>query len=363
MALKSSSLDSEEVLALLLRNGMIEASDVVQGLLSIDEAEGRNHNFTVSSRTGRDYFIKQSGANSGLSRTEAWVYSRVARGDWPPLARFMPRMHSADPENGLLILHRSARAHDVFELEARDERLGLPSIAGLLGSALGSLHGIPLDDETRSQLTDGPPWPLKIHRPGVHSLSEMWSAQMEVLREIQRDGAVAKQLARAANLWHRECLIHGDLKFTNVLVEVGEDREPAEVTLVDWETAAIGDAAWDLGSLFQSYLWFAVFLVSLEEDNRLVSATIDFGSRLPLFRNELSQLWSAYRDARGVLSGTGTLLDRTVVYTGVRLLQTAFELAQGEDRPGRLTSGTLQLGVNILRDPAGAARHLFALST
>ena len=44
-----------------------------------------------------------------------------------------------------------------------------------------------------------------------------------------------------------------------------------------------------------------------------------------------------------------------------RLLQTAWELAQGEERPGRLTSGALQLGLNVLRSPDDAAVRLMGL--
>jgi hypothetical protein len=356
----------EMVTGYLRGRGLIEARDVVVGDLSITELPGRNANLRVESRTGHNYFIKQSPDDkSALLRVEAAVYARALSDErWAPLRRWLPQLHSFDDSNSILVMHRSATARDVFDADTDDDLLGLPPISSLLGQAIAACHAVPTGEpETHSFLGSSIPWALSIHRPAPDALESLWPAQVHVLRAVQQQAETGIALDRIAAGWMRTALIHGDLKFSNVLVETQPPGVvPTGVLLVDWETAIFGDPAWDLGSVLQSYLWFAVFLVSLDEELPAEAAPKAFAERLPGAQREMRLFWESWLRSSGTeRRDSQAILERAVTFCGVRLLQTAYELAQGEEVPGRLTSGALQLGLNILRVPNNARTQLIGI--
>src|SRR5207245_6991515 len=126
----------------------------------------------------------------------------------------------------------------------------------------------------------------------------------------------------------QECLVHGDVKWDNCLVALGEDGGE-DLRLVDWETAAVGDPAWDIGSALSHYLSFWLFSIP-------VTGTVPperfpelAGYPLDAMKSALSACWIAYADTRELPSAdTSAHLLRAVQHAGVRLLQTAFESAQ-----------------------------------
>jgi len=68
---------------------------------------------------------------------------------------------------------------------------------------------------------------------------------------------------------HRECLIHGDLWSKNLLV-----RDGAPVAIVDFEGVALGDPAFDLGTLC------AVALIPALEWPQFTNEALSFTARL-----------------------------------------------------------------------------------
>jgi hypothetical protein len=356
----------EMAVEFLRARSLIDARDVVEGDLAIEEATGRNANLRIGSRTGRNFFIKRApDRNASLLRVEAALYAHATRSDdWSPLRPFLPRVHSFDEEQAILVMHRSPSALDVFDVDSADDTLGLPAIAGLLGAALAAAHSVPADNAGADAFLGlNAPWALTIHQPSPSALSDLWPGQVHVLRAIQEQSWTGELLDQLGAGWRRTALMHGDLKFTNVLVETTPPGGvPAGVVLVDWETASVGDPAWDVGSVLQSYLWFAVFLVSLLQETPAEGAGRAFGERLPAYQREMRTFWDTYVAASTLPPNTAApLLERAIIFCGVRLLQTAWELAQGEDTPGRLTSGALQLGLNILRRPGNAASQLIGI--
>ena len=124
--------------------------------------------------------------------------------------------------------------------------------AGVLGRALGSVHGA-----TRGGGTPRPP------------------KEEIIIRRVIFDGLLAPGANKAfPELWdevraemeeHEECLIHGDLWSKNLLVRAG-----APVAVVDFEGVCYGDPAFDLGTLI------AVALLPAIEQPALVREALAF---------------------------------------------------------------------------------------
>jgi hypothetical protein len=127
------------------------------------------------------------------------------------------------------------------------------------------------------------------------------------------------------------------------------------VLLIDWELAGRGEAAGDVGAALAEYLrlWVgSVPIVDPAEPGRLAG-----GARHPIERMQpaMRAFWDAYRRARPVA------VRRVAELTGVRLLQTAFEHAQGLTVVSAHVVTLMQLADNVLRAPEYAAWTLLGL--
>ncbi len=58
-----------------------------------------------------------------------------------------------------------------------------------------------------------------------------------------RCASALEPLRRLSRTWAGDAVIHGDIKSDNIL------SDGSGVVIIDWETAGIGDAMWDLGCL------------------------------------------------------------------------------------------------------------------
>ena len=77
---------------------------------------------------------------------------------------------------------------------------------------------------------------------------------MEIIALLQTDRELGAALDRIADEWWPGALIHGDVRFENVLAIGSQPGFDANVCLVDWETATFGDPCWDLGCLIAEFV-------------------------------------------------------------------------------------------------------------
>ena len=218
-------------------------------------------------------------------------------------------------------------------------------LGNALGRALGTLHRTfrwsPLADDPRLDwLPAADPWALSVHKPSPERLAELCPATYRLLQMVQAAEGLSERLDPLRRRWRAETVIHGDLKFDNVLF----GREPRRVWLVDWEKVGLGDPAWDLAGALQDFvhLWVASARHDLADLRR---ASRDF--------------WRGYRSAAG---GDGELVSRAVAFSAARLIQTAYEVSAGAGvLPGRALV-LLQVAVNILADPGLAQVQLYGIT-
>ena len=96
--------------------------------------------------------------------------------------------------------------------------------------------------------------------------------------------------------WRFDSLIHGDMKWDNVLVFPA----PAglDFRIVDWEMADCGDAGWDVGAVLQSF--FSTWIMSMPIGSGLPpEAYIGMASQpLEAMRPVLKAFWQSYASTR-----------------------------------------------------------------
>lgn len=114
-----------------------------------------------------------------------------------------------------------------------------------LGRVLGTLHAAP----GCRALAVRRPWILDVPEGRWPSVFAPNAAMVEMFAEIARRPALAATIGAFAEAWSPSCVVHGDVKFDNVIVAGGK-----RVVLVDWELAGRGDPAWDLAGVADGLL-------------------------------------------------------------------------------------------------------------
>jgi hypothetical protein len=356
-------LEHRQVQNYLLQQRMLTQAAMVDGGVSVLDASRRNANFEVTVEGGPSYLLKHATdrEKQAALANEAAIYRLLGT---TPAARYVPRLHFYDPGSHVLALEL---LHDAPSWTAYQGLLGrFPTgLAAVLGEALACVHGIdPGGRPARGRAvgTCAPPWALSLHRPDVALYAASSSANHQVISIVQQFPAFGALLDALRAEWQPSSLVHGDLKWDNLLAKRRPGGPGRTVALVDWELAGLGDPCWDMGSAFAGYLGFwlgSIPFSGQESPERYLEL-----ARYPLARMQpaLRALWAGYaRRMRLDDSTSDQWLIRSVRYAAVRLLQSVFE----DTRPAVQVTGSslafLQVCLNILSQPQVASLHLLGI--
>jgi aminoglycoside phosphotransferase (APT) family kinase protein len=354
-SLPGAMLEQADVVAYLLECGLLTPAAVVDGGVIVRDTSRRNRNFAVERRDGPGYLLKQGlGAEGALSVAhEARVYEDLgvkAAG----FAVHLPRYYGYDADRGILALELIGDGED---LRAYHLRTGtFPAALGeQLGRALAGLHR-----ETPAPPAAAPaPWVLSVHRPGLSVFHDTSAAGLQLIKIIQGTAGFAELLDELRQGWSAETFIHQDVKWDNCLAPA---EGPGGLRLVDWEIAAAGDPAWDIGSAISQYLSF--WLASIPHTGDQPPARFPALAAYPLeaMKAAIRACWNGYADELEVTAGEAdTRLLRAVAYAGARLVQTAFEASQYLQQPDSGAVLHLQLAFNVMRRPEAVVTQLLQI--
>lgn len=358
-------LTQETVIPYLLRRGHLTLAELIANGVKVYDASRRNGNFRVERQPGDALLLKQA-REPAASRTVAWeagvygVFQALPASH--PLRRHTVPFLEYDNEEGVLVLRCIA---DARTLASHQNQGGAPiGPATRMGRALGALHSLELGSSSMSALSEGLPRRLPhalfLHRPDRALYYNASYANLQAVRIMQSFPAFGALIDALTEEWRPSCLVHFDVKGDNVLLSA--KRGARSGWLIDWELAALGDPAWDVGSMFADFL--GVWLWSIPITGEHPPAHYLSLARFPLTRLQpaLRAFWRSYRLARGLTGGavTAFLLSATR-YCAVRLIQRVYE--QTREVIDLLANSIcqLQLSWNILREPELACVHLLGL--
>ena len=344
-------LELDRVASFLVELGLIDATRIVEGDLTIRCVARRNRNFEVQLHEGSGWFIKQPGdpADGGhetlLREAEFHRLCRAER-DAAPLISLVPRLVHSQMPDPILIFDLIADAINFGTLleseHAEDIKV---QAARALGTALGTVHRALERIATDGLGIDGLPSPpipggMLLHRPNVAQLARLSPAILEALRILQAPGGIGADLDRLGREWRPTTLIHGDIKFENTLMRIqytGVKPECTRLWIVDWEMVQFGDPAWDLAGALQDFL--VLWVSSMPLSDELTAEQMAAGARVRLaaLRPAIRALWAGYRSGTGLQpEDAPQFLLHAIELSAARLIQSAFEAAEGAVQlPGR----------------------------
>jgi Phosphotransferase enzyme family len=213
------------------------ASAALDGRLKVADLS-RSHPVGLLSIDGVAVVVAKGGSPPDV-RTERAVYSWLASS--PATAALAPSLHPhAQSVDEVLLLRPEI---DAVTLHYAAADAADPVIAHL-GRMLGTLHS-----------TCGPASGITTRRPWILSLAddvpELYAdnpAAQRQCAQLAADRFVSAVLVGFARRWKCSSVIHGDIKFDNVLVS------GTRLSLIDWELACIGDPAWDVAGVVDGLL-------------------------------------------------------------------------------------------------------------
>jgi hypothetical protein len=347
----------------LIARGLITAQSVVDGDFTIIEAGRRNRNFKVVREKAPGLFVKQvkSTAADAIStwQREVAFYQLVA--SQPAFAAFsgiVPKLIDAHPSTYSLTVELLPGAENLTEYHARVSDYPAP-IGEMLGRGLGAYHSrassivsvaaaVPLFPR---QL----PWILNIGFP-EDPLPQFGAIGQQFSGLLQQYPEILPRLMMVRQEWMIDSLIHGDMKWDNCLVFRRED-DSEDVSVVDWELADLGDAAWDAGSIFASYLTY--YLFTLPPSQSPEQAQAEAQTRLARLRPALAAFWGSYARTRGLQSAlAGQYLRKCVRFAAAKLIQVAFEYVINFQQVNANTGALIYIARNIFQESERAIQEL-----
>ncbi len=362
-------LEAQTVVPYLRTRGLVPAT-VRDEDLTVRDRSSAHLNYAVATR-GEDnpagWFVKQGLGVAGRRAlaVESAAYRELeAAGKAAGPGALSPALLHHDVERDVLVVELLGSGVDLREYRLRGS--GFESLVGqAVGEVLADLHGLPAPviDQSGGPWASRAPWVLHAHRPRPATLRHVSPADVEVIKLLQGSVPMREGLERLRLVWRQDGFIHGDLRWENCIVAPDPGSySGVTVRLVDWERASPGDPCFDLGAAAAEYLrsWLSSVAEGSPADLEHVvrSADAPFEAMTP----ELRSMWQAYAHRRQLdATARRNTLARFLPFVAVRLIVSAFEQTQDNERLTSEVVLTLQAAENLFAWPWQAIARTLAL--
>lgn len=348
--------------------GLACADDVTSGDFGIVEVGRRNRNFIVLRERAGSLFVKQvpgvfPETVTSFRREAACAQLAHEAGERTTLGRIAPRLRRYDATRHVLVYDAFEQSETLTELVARTGAVpaGLPGRLALIVAAChlesarpGALAAV------APVLSGDAPWVFIVGEKAEMVMPNMSPGCRQVVDVLRATPELLHGLAVLGAGWRRLALMHGDLKWDNVLL-VGPADGERELRLIDWELADLGDPLWDVASVLGSFLQF--WVLNVPAQHAYAGAPAVTGAvPLETVRGLAGEFWHAYAGAvHAAQPLTDELALRVGRLAGARLVLLAFELLQGEQALTPHAQLALRLARYFLADPARAMADLLGI--
>ncbi|MGD1844059.1 MAG: phosphotransferase [Salibacteraceae bacterium] len=355
---------------LLLELQLIDTDALLFDDLEITSINRRNKNLEVSTKAGQHWLVKQPSHASSESvptlRRESFFYHYCSQ-HLAEVADLIPTEAYSKPELPLLILTFYPEALPLWRYYNSRGIDQFPTLtSGAVGSALGRLHRFFLSKDLRQDarldfIEDDLPFIFELHEPHPERLSYLKQGGCEYLRKLQSDQELVHAFRKAKALWNCQTLIHGDVKLDNFLALDPSKANCTDLKIVDWEMLQFGDTAWDVAGAFNDFVfWWVINMPdNVPPQEMLAQAKFPFQRLHPA----VAAFWANY--AEHLPPNVDEQLDflaRAITFSGLRTLQTAYEIACKFDRIPPIAQLLYNLGQSVLKNPEKARESFFSLS-
>lgn len=378
-------LNSHNVFDYLADKDLCNQSE--QPLNKVEPVAAKNFNLLVTFADERKLLVKQERHNQeGKAAGEFLSEWRIQEflqqfSELNHLRPFLPEVLHFDSENSIIVKSYLDDYRDLMDFYTKENSFK-SEIAAAIGTRIATIHRETFnrqeyqdffsknrENSANDQVTSlirG----LERISPEIFGLVPADGLKFFAL--YQRYDSLGQALAQLSSVFTPSCLTHNDLKLNNILLHRDwEQSSDSIVRLIDWESSAWGDPAFDLGTIINSYvqIWLDSLVISkslsIEESLRLAMTPLN---RL---QPSIATLTQAYLHTfPEILEHRPDFLQRVVQFVGFALIRQIEAMIQHQQSFGNMGIAMLQVAKMLLCHPEqsmptifGAAAELTQKST
>ena len=278
------------------------------------------------------------------------ILSVQENSEFKSINTIVPRILKFDAALNLLITELITNGKSLNEHIYSSSTLEFPNtLAATLGKAIAMYHQIFVKQSDSPRLSFLPkafPSIFYMFHPGPEVLSRLSSANLKLLKLIQKSSGFSNLFESLVNGWRVQTLIHGDIRWDNILILFLPDNnnESGQIILVDWEFASFGDPAWDIGSVFRDFITFWLYSLRITANETIEQLLTNAQLPLQRIQSAIRVFWYAYTKVLGIDNGkSNELLCRSTRYCAINLLQTVYESSFDETELSNISMYMVQL--------------------
>jgi len=363
------SINIDNVIGYLLLNKLLDTKSIVEGDLEIFDISRKNKNIKISNSINSGLFLKQANPyvinSSVIIKRESLLYAIMqTENEFASLADIAPKIRDYDEKNNIMITELvPGYSWNQYISQEPNIKLDKDLVASLAKAVATFHHAFENVSITKKELHFLPKAfafeNLLIH-PGPEIFVDLSQANMKLLKIIQRDPRVYDTLEELSASWNPKTLIHGDIRFDNIIITVQNGKRRNIFT--DWEMANIGDPAWDIGSIFQEFIRSWLYMLPItgtEEAQQLLEMSKD---SLQSMQYALRIFWNEYIQViQKDPYDTNELLLKSSKFCAARLIQSAYEMLHSQAELNNLATYMVQIGLNMISNISKATIHLLGI--
>ncbi|XCN71473.1 MAG: phosphotransferase [Candidatus Electrothrix aestuarii] len=362
-------LTATNIVHYLLAKGLVTTESVVDGDFIVSEAGRRNRNFMITRNQSPGIFVKQiknfEPETIATIQQEGSCYRFINSSPlYEPIKRLMPPFIDYDDTRYILTLELLPGSENLNEYHNRLESFP-DSIGRMIGEGIGTYHSdvgrMFSNTPNQTLFPKKAPWILSFHQSNGAMFQQLSQGNSKLLELLHQYPEFQSKLDELRNEWQYDSLIHGDIKWDNFIVFNNEDEKP-EFRIIDWELVDFGDSCWDVGGVFQAYLFYWILSMPFENEDTISRSYQKAKFKIEEMHPSIKAFWDSYtKSCRMNNVEKLRTLSRSIRFGAARMVQTAFEYLFYSQGLNNRTLALLQVSFNILKSPEKAASALLGL--
>lgn len=363
----------DNVQEFLQKQKFITNQSFISGDYIATSANRRNRNVQITTLNEGNYLVKQvldkNSQNATTLKNEILFYNYLKsfRSD---LTSMYPEIKYCDKTNIILVLTFYSNALPLWKYYKKRSINDLPfNTIKKIGKIISMLHIAFSDtkifcDSNLTFLSKELPFAFNINKPEPKLLSYIRPGGVQFIQSIQSCDDIMTIWDAIEKKWELNSIIHGDIKLDNILVIDNDDNTQNEgstnIKIIDWEMVQYGDFAWDIAGVLQDFIfWWAISMPNEQSAEDMVKKA---GFPISRLKPGIVSFWEAYcNQSKLSKQYKSTLLSKVILYSGLRTLQTAYEISSKFENIPPIAQILTGIGKSILRNPDEAAIHLFGI--
>ncbi len=347
-----------------------------QNQSTVKPLSAKNFNLLVTFPDDRKLLVKQERHNlEGKAAGEFKIEYRIQ--EWlqqfteqKNLSSFLPKLLHFDADNSIIIFRYLDNYRDLMDFYAQESSFPT-EISSTIGTLLATIHRDTFEQENHKQFFD-----TKEGTQGADQVTKLIRGLERITPEIfgsvpgdglkffalyQRYDSLGQAIAELGKSFTPSCLTHNDLKLNNILLHTDwQQTNDSIIRLIDWERNSWGDPAFDLGTLFASYMqiWLGSLVISkslsIEESLSLALTPLED------LQPSIAALTKAYlKTFPEILEHRSDFLLRVVQFAGFALIQRIQAMIQYQKSFGNAGIAMLQVAKALLCRPERSIPTVF----